>query len=156
MTVLGAIRADDVNFPLFIHILSAMVLVGSLLLTSTVLAGVWRDGSAERTRVAFRTLLMAVLPSWLITRVFAQIVADKPPYEAAEDADAAWLAIGYSTTEFGLLLIIAATVAAGVGSRRALREGGPVGTSARVAAVLTWLLVVFYVVAIWAMTAKPE
>jgi hypothetical protein len=147
-------RPDDLNLLLFIHILGAMVLVGSLLLAGTVLAGVWRDGSADRTRLAYKTLLIAVIPSWLVTRVVAQILADKPDYKPFEDS--AWIGIGYMSTEFGLLLLIGATVAAGVGSRRALREGGQVGTSGRVAGVLVWILTVLYVITIWAMTAKPD
>jgi hypothetical protein len=156
MSVIAAnlARPDDLNLLLFIHILSAMMLVGSLVLTGTVLAGVWRDGSAERTRFAFRALLIAVIPSWLLTRVFAQILADKPDYKPFEDST--WIGIGYMTTEFGLLLLIGATVAAGVGSKRALREGGPVGTSGKVAGALVWILTVLYVIAIWAMTAKPD
>jgi hypothetical protein len=146
-------RPDDYNFVLFVHILSAMVLVGSLLLAGTVLAGAWRDGSPARTRVAYRTLLIAVLPAWLVMRVFAQILADKPAFEPFEDS--AWMEIGFITTEPGLLLLIGATVAAGVGSRKALRDGTRVGTSGRVAAVLVGLMIVAYVVAIWAMTAKP-
>ena len=147
-------RPDDLNVLLFVHILGAMLLVGSLLLAGTVFAGVWRSGSAERARFGYKTLLIAVIPSWLVTRVIAQVLADKPDYKPFEES--AWIGIGYMTTEFGLLLLIAATITAGVGSRRALREGGPVGTSARVAAVLVWLLVVLYVVAIWAMTTKPD
>ena len=152
MSVLAALRTEGV--PLFIHILAAMVLVGALLLAGVVLAGVWRDGSAERTRIAFRTLLIAVIPAWLVTRVFAQVVADKDAYEA--DEEATWMTIGFISTEPGLLLLIGATVAAGVGSRRALREGGPVGSSRRVAGVLVWISVAMYVVTIWAMTTKPE
>ena len=154
MSALAAIRANEIEFPLFVHVLAAMVLVGSLLLAGTVLTSAWRDGSATLTRLAYRALLLGVLPSWLVTRVFAQILLDKPAYEAQEEAG--WVTIGFITTEPGLLLLIGATVAAGVGSRRALREGGPVGTSGRVAAVLVWIMVVAYVVAIWAMTAKPD
>jgi hypothetical protein len=152
MSTLAALRTE--GLPLFLHILGAMVLVGSLLLAGMVLAGVWRDGSAERTRLAYRTLLIAVIPSWLVTRVFAQVVADKAAYKA--DEESAWIGIGYMTSEFGLLLLIGATVAAGVGSRRALREGGPVGTSGKVAAALVWILTVLYVITIWAMTTKPD
>jgi hypothetical protein len=156
MSVLAAIRPDNLDFVLFVHVLGAMVLVGSLLLAGTVLAGVWRDGSAERTRLAYRTLLIAVLPAWLVTRVFAQILLDKPYYDTVVDEEQTWIEIGFISTEPMLLLLIGAIVAAGVGSRKALREGGPVGTSARVATVLTWLLVLVYVITIWAMTAKPE
>ncbi|HEX8645636.1 MAG TPA: hypothetical protein VF715_01965 [Thermoleophilaceae bacterium] len=154
MSVLAAIRPDEWNLPLFFHVLGAMALVGALLLASTVLAGVWRDGSAARTRIAYRTLLFVAIPAWLVTRVFAQIIADKEGYDG--DEVPSWIEIGFITTEPGLLLLIGATVAAGVGSRRALREGGPVGTSGRVAAVLCWLITLLYLVAVWAMTAKPD
>jgi hypothetical protein len=154
MSLLAAVRPDEWNLPLFLHVLGAMALVGALLLASTVLVGVWRDGSAVRTRIAFRTLLMVALPAWLLTRIFAQVIADKEGYDG--DTVPTWIEIGFITTEPGLLLLIGATVAAGVGSRRALREGGPVGRSGRVAAVLCWLITVLYIVAIWAMTAKPD
>jgi hypothetical protein len=153
LSLLAAIRPDDVNFPLFMHVLGAMVLVGSLLLTVCVLAGAWGSGSVALTRLGYRTLLMAVLPSWLVTRVFAQIVLDKPFYKGRDNQ--AWVGIGFGTTELGLLLIIAATVAAGLGARKARRTGATVGASRKVAAVLVSLLVVFYVIAIWAMTTKP-
>jgi hypothetical protein len=151
---LAAVRVEDVS--IFLHVLGAMVLVGSLVLAGSVLTGVWRDGSAARARLAYKTLLIAALPAWLVTRVFAQIVLDKPAYDVAVDDEHAWIEIGFISTEPMLLLLIGAIVAAGVGSRKALREGGPVGTSARVATVLTWLLVLVYVITIWAMTAKPE
>ena len=154
MSVLAAVRPDEVNFPLFVHILGAMALVGSLLLAGTVLTSALRDGSATLTRLGYKALLIGALPAWLVTRVFAQIVLDKPVYDAVEEQT--WVEIGFISTEPALLLLIGAVVAAGVGSRKALREGVPVGTSGRVAAVLTWLMVAIYVLTIWAMTAKPE
>jgi cytochrome bd-type quinol oxidase subunit 2 len=155
MSLVAAIRPDEWNFSLFFHVLGAMVLVGSLVLASTVLAGEWREGSAERTRLAFKTLLIAVLPAWLVTRIFAQIIADKEGYSDADEVPA-WIDIGFMTTEPGLLLLVGATVATGLGARRATRAGAPVGASRRVAAVLVWLMTVLYVVAVWAMTAKPD
>ena len=152
--VLAAVRPDDWNVSLFLHVLGAMVLVGAMVLASTLLAGAWRDGSAVLTRLAYRTLLIVALPAWLVTRIFAQVIADKEGYDG--DEVPTWIEIGFITTEPGLLLLIGATVAAGVGSRKALREAGAVGTSRKVAAVLTWLITVLYIVAIWAMTAKPD
>jgi hypothetical protein len=152
--MIAAIRPDNVDLPLFIHVLGAMALVGALLLAGTVLTNAWREGSASLTRLGYRALLIAALPAWLVTRVSAQIVLDKPFYDAVEEQ--AWVEIGFISTEPALLLLIGATVAAGVGSRKALRENVAVGTSGRVAAVLTWLLVAIYLVTIWAMTAKPE
>jgi hypothetical protein len=154
MSVLGALRADELDFLLFVHVLGAMVFVGALLLTGTVLAGAWSDGRADRVRLGFRTLLIAVIPSYLVMRVFGQILESRDEYEPFEDS--AWIGIGYGTTELGLLLIIASSIAAGLGSRKALREGGPVGTSRKVAAVLVWIMVVLFTITIWAMTTKPE
>lgn len=154
MSVLAAVRPDDVNFPLFLHVLGAMVLVGALLLAGTLLVSAWRGGgSAALTRSGYRVLLIAVLPAWLVTRVFAQVLLENDFYEPVEESD--WVEIGFISTEPALLLLIGATVAAGVGSRKALREGGTVGTSGRVATVLTWLLLAIYLVTVWAMTAKP-
>jgi hypothetical protein len=152
MSVLAAVRVE--GLPIFLHVLGAMVFVGSLLLAGTVLAGAWNDGSAERVRLGFRTLLIAVVPSYLVMRVFGQIVEAKDAYNA--DEEKAWIGIGYGTTELGLLLIIGSSIAAGVGSRKALREGGAVGTSRKVATVLVWIMVVLFTIAIWAMTTKPE
>jgi hypothetical protein len=154
MSVIAALRPDDVDFPLFVHVLGAMVLVGSLLLAGIVLAGAWREGAAAPTRAAYKVLLIGALPAWLVTRVFAQILLDKPIYEPSEEST--WVEIGFISTEPMLLLLIGAIVAAGVGSRKALRENVAVGTSGRVAAALTWLLVAVYVVTIWAMTTKPD
>ena len=154
MSTLAAIRPDDLNLLLFVHVLGAMVLVGSLVLAGTVLAGAWTDGSAERVRLGSRTLLVAVFPSYLVMRIFGQVLESRDDYETAEES--AWIGIGYGTTELGLLLIIASSLAAGLGHRKALREGGPVGTSRKVATVLVWIMVVLFTIAIWAMTTKPD
>ena len=147
MTVLAVIRPDDWNLPLFLHILGAMVLVGGLVLALTSLLGGWRGGEAVTVRVGYRALLLAVLPGWLVMRITAQWVASK---EGLEDANLTWIDIGFMTAEPGLLLIIIATVLAGLAARR-----GTAGTGVRVAAVLVSVLVVAYLVAVWAMTTKP-
>ena len=154
MSVLAALRADELDFLVFAHVLGAMVFMGALLLAGTVLAGAWADGAAERVRLGYRTLLIAVLPSYLVMRIFGQILESRDEYEAVEES--AWIGIGYGTTELGFLLIVASSVAAGLGSRSALREGRPVGTSRKVAAVLVWIMVVLFTIAIWAMTTKPD
>jgi hypothetical protein len=145
--VLAIIRPDDWNLPLFLHILGAMVLVGGLVLAVTALLAAWRGGEAASVRVGYRALLLAVLPGWLVMRIAAQWTLSK---EGLEDAEITWIDIGFMTTEPGLLLIIAATILAGLAARRG---GG--GTGVRVAAVLVSVLVVANLVAVWAMTTKP-
>ena len=147
----AVVRADDVNFVLLLHVLGALVLVGALVLAMTALFMAWRDGSEASARLAFRTLLIGVIPAWIVVRVSAQLVLDK---EGLEDAELAWIDIGFIATEPGLLLIIVSTVLAGLAARRAKR-GEAAGTGVKVAAVLASVMVAVYVVATWAMTTKP-
>ena len=120
--MLGAIRPDDWNLPLFLHVLGAMVLVGALVLVVLSLASARGGDSAAGLRVAYRSLLLAAIPAWIVMRLSAQWIADK---EGLDDLDEppAWVDIGFVTSEPTLLLLIAATVCAGIASRRA-REGG--------------------------------
>jgi hypothetical protein len=145
--VLATVRPDDWNLPLFLHTLGAMVLVGGLVLAVASLVAAWRGGEAATVRVGYRALLLAVLPGWLVMRLAAEWILSK---EGLEDANLAWVDIGFALAEPGLLLIIVATVLAGLAAR-----SGRAGTGVRVAAVLVSVLVVAYLVAVWAMTAKP-
>jgi hypothetical protein len=147
MSWLAVIRPSEWELPLFLHILGAMMLMGGLVLAGSSLFGAWRQGEAATLRAGYRALLLAVLPGWLVMRIAAEWVVSK---EHLGDAKVSWLDIGYSVAEPGLLFIIVATVLAGLAVRR-----GSTGTGVRVAAVLVSLLVVAYLVAIWAMTTKP-
>jgi hypothetical protein len=142
MSVLAAIRPDDWNIALFVHLLGAMALVGSLVLVITQIA-------ADNMRVGFRTLLIAVIPSWIVMRVAAQWIASK---EHVDDIDPtpSWVDIGYSTSEGSFLLLLIATVCAGIAARRA--RGGGLRTATL---VLLAISLVAYGVAIWAMSTKP-
>jgi hypothetical protein len=142
VSVLAAVRPDDWNIALFVHILGAMTLVGSLALVATSIA-------ADNLRLGFRTLWIAVIPSWIVMRVAAQWIASK---EHVDDIDPtpAWVDIGYSTSEGSFLLLIIATICAGIAARRA--RGGGLRTATL---VLVGISLIAYVVAIWAMTTKP-
>lgn len=142
MSWLAAIRPDDWNIALFVHILGAMALVGSLVLVATSIA-------ADNLRLGFRTLWIAVIPSWIVMRLAAEWIASE---ENVNDIDPvpAWVDIGYSTSEGSFLLLIIATVCAGIAARRA--RGGGLRTATL---VLVGISLVAYVVAIWAMSTKP-
>ncbi len=150
----GAIRPDDWNLSLFIHVLAAMVMVGALVTAAYFLFAARRDGSLELTRLGFRTLLYATLPAFIVMRVTAQWVADK---QGLTDSDAAWIELGFITTDVGALILIGSTIATGLAVRRAGRGGRPPtpGRAPAIAAWLTSILIVTYVVTIWAMTTKP-
>lgn len=148
MTTLALLRPTEWEWPLFLHVLGAMVMTGGTLLALTALAAAWRTDDTAALRLGYRALLLGALPGWLVMRVFAQVTLAESPYE---DTEPGWVAIGFITSEPGLLLLIAATVLAGISTRRAAG-----GTRARVAVVLTAILLVTYAVTIWAMTAKPD
>ena len=146
MTVLALVRPSDWEIPLFVHVLGAMVLVGALVLAATALATAWRSDDAAALRLAYRSLLLAALPAWIVMRVAAQWVLDESGY----DEDDAWIGIGFGTSELSLLLLIAATVLAAVSARRTA-GGGRV----KAATVLIGICLLLYLIAIWAMTTKP-
>ncbi len=154
MTLLGAIRPDDWNLPLFLHILGAMTLVGALALVVLSLASARGADSAAGLRVAYRALLLAAIPSWIVMRLSAQWIADK---EGLTDLDEppAWVDIGFVTSEPTLLLLIAATVCAGIAARRAREGGRAFGGLNKTALVLVSITLAAYVLAIWAMSTKP-
>ena len=148
MSLLATIRPDDWNLPLFLHILGAMVLVGALVLAATSLLSAWRGGDAATLRLGYRALLLGVVPGWLVMRIAAQWIVDE---EGFKEPEPAWIDIGFMTAEPGLLFIIVATVLAGLAARR-----GTSGTGVRVAVALVSILIVAYLVAVWAMTTKPS
>ena len=151
MDLLAAVRPDEWNLPLFLHILGAMVLMGVLLVAVYGFVAA-RAGVPGSARFGFRTLLVAGIPAYLAMRIGAQWIADK---EGLADSDAAWISIGYIVAEGGLLLMLIAMVCGGIASKRAARGESP----RKLASAAMWLsgvLLAFYVVTVWAMTTKPE
>ena len=147
MSLLATIRPDDWNLALFLHVLAAFVMVGALVTAAAYLFAARRDGSLELTRAGFRSLLIAALPAFIATRLSAQWLVSK---EGLEDAELAWLDFGFITTDVGLLVLVGATVAAGLAVRGA--EG------VRGVALAAWLvaaLIAVYAVVIWMMATKP-
>jgi hypothetical protein len=151
--MLAAIRPDDVNFPLFLHVFGAMLLVGTLFAVALATVLAWRrpDDAAGLTRFSLRTLLMGVLPAYILMRVGAQWTASKE--NIPEDNDLTWLGIGYITADAGALLILISVILSALGLRK-LRGGSGVGFG-RAVGVISILLLAAYLVAVWAMTAKP-
>jgi hypothetical protein len=146
MTLLAAIRPDDWNFPLFLHVLSAMVLFGAVVLAVVSVGG----NSQAGLRLGFRSLLIGAIPAWIAMRLSAQWIASEENL-LDEDVEApAWVDIGFITSEGSLLVLIAASVCAGIAARRG--RGGGLRTAT---VVLVGITIVAYLVAIWAMSAKP-
>jgi hypothetical protein len=149
---LAAIRPDEWNLPLFLHVLGAFTMVGALTMAASYLFAARRDGSLELTRLGYRSLLIGALPAFLVNRITAQWLASE---EGLEDSEATWITLGYLSTDLGLLLLIAATVGAGLAVRRAGRSDPP-GGGITLAAWLVSALIAIYAVVIWVMATKPD
>lgn len=150
---LAAVRPDSWNLPLFIHVGGAMALVASLIVALYSIRIARTRGDQPAAQFAFRTLLRGVLPSYLVMRIGAQIVAGK---EKLEDSDDAWIAIGFITSDLGLLLLLVGLLLTGLAARKAKRGESVAGVGQlRAAGILAGILIAAYVVAVWAMTTKP-
>ena len=141
------------NLPLFVHVLGAMLLVGTLFAIALATLIGWRrpDDAAGLTRFSLRTLFIGVLPSYILMRVGAQWTESEANFPEGFEPD--WFTIGYITADAGALLIIISGTLSGIGLRK-LQRGSGVGFG-RAVGVISILLLVAYLVAVWAMTAKP-
>ena len=144
------LRPDDLNLPLFVHVLGAMILVGGLLATSTsVLVA---RGDVRTLRIGVMTLLFVCLPGYIVMRGGAQWIYSREHLDQL-DQDPAWIGIGYITADAGALLLIISLILGGLGLRR-VRGGGGTGLL-RTSLIISVVLLAAYIVAIWAMGAKP-
>jgi len=154
--VLAAIRPDSWNYALFLHVLGAMLLVGALVAAGTALILSWkrREDSPAFSRLAFKTLLFVGVPAWFAMRIGAEWIYSKENW-ADVPSEPDWLGVGYITADLGGLLLLISVVLAGFGARRLARTDGGSSILARSAGVLALVVLALYLVALWAMTAKP-
>jgi hypothetical protein len=146
VTLLAAIRPDDWNFPLFLHVLSAMALFGAVVLAAVAVAG----NSQAGLRLGFRSLLLLAIPTWIAMRLTAQWIASEENLLDDDVETPAWVDIGFITSEGSFVVLIAATVCAGIAARRERAGGLRTAT-----VVLVGITIVAYLVALWAMSTKP-
>ena len=156
MSTLAAIRPDDWNFPLLLHVLGAMLLVGGLTAAVAAFWAAWRGDSVTLPRLGFGSLLFVAFPAWFLMRIPGQWIASKEGFDGGGE-DPGWLGIGYITAEAGGLLILISLILTGFGVRR-MRQAEPPRASVmvRIGTVLVTIVLAAYVVAVWAMTAKPD
>jgi hypothetical protein len=146
----AAIRPDDWDFPLFLHVLGAMLLVGGLLTGGTALA--IARGQVRLLRLGYFSLLALALPGWIIMRAGAEWIYDKEGFTG--DDDPTWLDIGFLTSDGGVVLLLIGLILGAFGVRRVGRGGGSGLLTAT--GVLALIALVAYLVAVWAMGGKPD
>ena len=134
-------------FPLFLHVLGAMTLVGAMLAVFVLTIAAWkRPEVASLRRAAFRTLLILAIPAWIVMRVGAQLIYSKEFGSGGHDPD--WVGIGFIVADAGLIVLLATSGVAFWWSR----GGRPI--AGRLVGGLTGLYLVMLAVAWLAMSGK--
>jgi hypothetical protein len=148
-SLLASVRPDSWNFPLFVHVLGAMILVGAV--TAAVAAQLTSAAVADPDRLrrfSFRTMLFVAIPSWFLMAIGAEWIYSKEFGDSSDDP--AWVGIGFMTRELGGVLLLIATICAGIASRRS-KSG-----LAKASGIIAAIALAAWIVAIWAMGAKPD
>ena len=153
--VLAAMRPDDQSFALLLHLVGATVVFGALLASATSLALARRD--TRLLRLGYFSLLLVALPGLILLRLAGEWLYrlqgwDDLPEQIDEPA---WLGIGFVVADVGGLLLLLALALGGVGVYR-LRNGKGGTGLLKATMVIALILIVAYVVAVWAMTGKPN
>jgi hypothetical protein len=151
MTVFAVVRPDSWNFPLFVHVLGAMILVGGLLTGASVLA--FARGEVRSLRLGYWSLLALALPGWILMRIGAEWIYDREGWDDVDD-EPGWLGLGVFIADIGGPILAVALILGGIGVYR-LREGRGAGWL-RWTLVLAIVLLAAYVGAVWAMAGKPD
>ena len=142
--MLAIIRESSWNFPLFLHVLGAMVVTGA---TAAAFAAAVAEQRWPWLRLVLaRTLVFATFPAWILMRLGGAWEDSRSPIGDG----AGWLDVGYLVGDAGFILLIVAMIVASVAVRRPHRTWPP-----RVVAVITGVYFIALIVAMVAMTGKP-
>jgi hypothetical protein len=138
---------------LFTHVLGAMILVGGLLAGASVIA--FARGDARLLRLGYWTLLAVALPGYVVMRTGAHWIYSEQGWdELPDDAQPTWLGIGWIVADAGALLVLVALIVGGIGVRRLRNERG--AGLVKAAMVIAWIVLAAALVAVWAMSGKPN
>jgi ABC-type maltose transport system permease subunit len=149
--LLATVRPDSWNFPLFVHVFGAMVLVGGLLAGASTL--LYARGDVRFLRLGYWTLVAVALPGYVVMRIGAQWIYSRSIYDDLPE-DPTWIGIGFIVADLGALLTVIALILGGIGVSR-LSKGGGTGLL-KAAMVIAWLVLAAALVAVWAMAGKPD
>ena len=134
-------------WPLFLHVLGAMTLVGAVLTVVLLSWVAWaRPDLGVLRRATWMTLLAVALPSYLLMRLAGQWIYSKEGFDGQNDPT--WLGVGYGVADMGLLLLLV-TLGVAFWWKRA---GKP--AAGRIVAVLSSVYLVVLAIAWLAMSGK--
>jgi hypothetical protein len=152
--LLAAVRPDEQNFPLFLHVAGASIMVGGLLTGASTLA--FARGETRFLRLGYWTLLAVALPGYVVMRIGAHWIYSEQGWDDLPEGtdEPAWLGVGWIVADLGALLMLISLIVGGIGVYR-LRDGRGAGWLKATMAI-AFLILAAAVVAVWAMSGKPD
>jgi hypothetical protein len=153
--LLAAIRPDDQSFALLLHLVGATVAFGALLASASCL--LLARGETRLLRLGYYSLLLVALPGWILMRLAGEWLYRLQHWNDLPDQidQPAWLTIGHIVADWGGLLFLAALALGGLGIHR-LRNNKNDTRLLKATTLIVLILIAAYVVAVWAMTGKPN
>jgi hypothetical protein len=173
MTLVGSLtRPDSWDFPLFIHVLGATILVGGVLTGASAL---WfAKGSMRLLRLGYWSLLVVALPGLVLMRLGATLIWSKETGHSFfwaifphPSVDPRWIEIGGTVSDLGGAGLVLALILGWFGLKRMEGASGDVLTKVpvvskmsgetllRITMLIAIVLLAGYVLAVWAMAGKP-
>jgi len=117
--MLALIRPDSWNLPLFLHILGATVLFGTV--ATVAIAGFATRTHAQHAqllaRVAQRTFMLGIVPAYIVMRVGAQWIDGK---EFPNGSEPGWVGVGFIVSDAGVILLLIVGILLAVRRQRVL------------------------------------
>lgn len=153
--MLAAIRPDEQSFALLLHLVGAVVVFGALLASATSI--LLARGDTRLLRLGYFSLLLVGLPGLILMRLAGQWLYNLQKWdELPEQIDEpAWLGIGFVVADWGGILFLISLALGGIGIYR-LRQGKNATGLLNATMLISLVLILAYVVAVWAMTGKPN
>jgi hypothetical protein len=117
--MLALIRPDAWNLPLFLHVLGATVLFGTVGVVAVAGFAIRRstDHQLLLARVAQRTYMLGVIPAYIVMRVGAQWIDGK---EFPNGNEPGWVGVGFLVSDAGALLLVVVGILLAVRRQRIL------------------------------------
>ncbi|HUZ82786.1 MAG TPA: hypothetical protein VMU73_11130 [Gaiellaceae bacterium] len=132
-------------WPLFLHVLGAMALVGAILSAVITAVAAWRRPDLAILRTATFWALVSAIPDYVVMRVFAEVIRSDEGYKNPLPQ---WLTLGQGIADGGVLLLLAA-----IGTAYWWRRSGT-PRAGRIVAGLSSVYLVLLAVAWLAMSGK--
>jgi hypothetical protein len=145
--MLALIRPNAWDFPLFLHVLGAILLFGGTATLVLLSMGGRRNpaNALLSRRLAFVTLLTVVWPSYIVMRGAAQWIYNK---EKLDPDMPTWIMVGMTVGDGGVVVLLALTLLGWLSLKRK-------PTLAPWFGGLALVYLIGLGVAWWAMSAKP-